>query len=122
MTPKTSLISSFSSAFRGLRILLSKERNAQIHFSILLFTIGLGIWLKIAWFEWLILLVFFASVISLEALNSAIERLCDLIHPEFDLRIKDIKDISAGAVVWAAILSILAGLIIFLPKLIEQLK
>jgi undecaprenol kinase/diacylglycerol kinase (ATP) len=57
-------------------------------------------------------------VISFELINTAIEELCNMIHPEQHPLIKKIKDISAGAVLLAATGSVIASLIIFLPKII----
>ena len=83
---------------------------------------ALGFVLRIATYEWLILLLLFALVISMEAVNSALEKQSDLIQPEIDPRIRDIKDIAAGAVLWSAIVALLAGVLIFIPKLITFLS
>ncbi|MEO5908506.1 MAG: diacylglycerol kinase family protein, partial [Ginsengibacter sp.] len=61
----------------------------------------------------------FATVLSFEIINSAIEKLCDLVCPDFNLTIKKVKDMSASAVLLSAILSFIIGCIIFLPKIIE---
>jgi diacylglycerol kinase len=50
-----------------------------------------------------------------------LEKLCDKINPEWDPEIKVIKDMAAGAVLWTSLLSIVAGLCIFIPKIIELL-
>jgi diacylglycerol kinase len=52
-------------------------------------------------------------------LNSALEKLSDKVNPEIDPEIKVIKDMAAGAVLWSAFISAVAGLIIFVPKFIE---
>jgi diacylglycerol kinase (ATP) len=51
-------------------------------------------------------------------INASLERLCDIIQPDSDPRIKVIKDISAGAVLVVSMASLFIGLIIFLPKLL----
>lgn len=118
MKKKGSLISSFVHAFRGLGLLFSSERNAQIHLFALVIVITLGFILKISTFEWIAILLCSALVISLEAINSALERMCDEIDPNFNPKIKDIKDLAAAAVLWSSLIAIGVAAIIFLPKLI----
>ncbi|GED20300.1 hypothetical protein KGI01_20410 [Kurthia gibsonii] len=69
--------------------------------------------------EWTILLFVIAAVLSLEMTNSAIERVVDLVTDEFHPLAKRAKDLAAGAVLIAAIFSVIIGLIIFLPKWFE---
>ena len=57
------------------------------------------------------------GVLSAEMLNSALERLCHYIQPSFNLQIKLIKDMAAGAVLIICIISAIIGALIFLPKL-----
>lgn len=61
-------------------------------------------------------------VLSAEALNSAIERICDFVQPDRDHHIKVIKDLSAGAVLLCAIAAAVIGVIVFLPKTIDLFK
>jgi diacylglycerol kinase (ATP) len=68
--------------------------------------------------EWMIIFLCFAVVLSFEIINSAIEKLCDLVCPQFNLTIKKVKDMSASAVLLSAIISFIVGCIIFLPKII----
>lgn len=56
-------------------------------------------------------------VVGIEGANTAIEKLCDFVHPDFDKRIGLIKDISAGAVMLVSIGAVIVGLIIYLPKI-----
>jgi diacylglycerol kinase (ATP) len=53
---------------------------------------------------------------SVEGLNTAVEKVADFIHPEFHERIGFIKDIAAGAVFFAALTAIVIGAIIYVPK------
>ncbi len=57
-------------------------------------------------------------VLAGEGINSAIERLSDVVQPERDDRIRDVKDISAGAVLICAITAAIIGIIVILPKLL----
>jgi diacylglycerol kinase len=107
----------FKVAFRGIGSFFRTERNGKIHLAISIFVVILSTLLKISATEWMFVLMSIAIVIVSEMLNTAVEKVCDLIsktdHPE----IKMIKDISAGAVLFASIMSIFIGCIIFLPKL-----
>lgn len=82
--------------------------------------IGAGIFFSLSATEWMILLVCFAVVLSFEIINSAIEKLCDLVCPEFNLTIKKVKDMAASAVLLSAIIAFIIGCIIFLPKIKEM--
>ena len=53
------------------------------------------------------------AVLSLEILNTCVEKICDIIQPEYDQRIKVIKDIAAGSVVLMAIASVFVGILIY---------
>ena len=85
----------------------------------ILIVIIAGIILKIALFEWIVCLLLFALVVSLELVNTAIETTVDIAMPEINEKAKYAKDIAAGAVLFSAIISAIIGLIIFLPKIIN---
>lgn len=106
---------SFKNAFRGIFSGLRSEKNLQIHFLALVLVITFGTLLGVTKIEWLILLLCIALVFSLELINSALEELADEVSTQYSEHIKRAKDFSAGAVLFAAILSAIMGLIIFLP-------
>lgn len=110
-------LQSFANALNGMMLLFREEHNAKIHLSAVFLTVALGFILNISIAEWLAVLLSIALVISLELVNSAIENLCDFVSPKKDDRIKNIKDLAAGAVLWSAILAFVLGTIIFVPKL-----
>jgi undecaprenol kinase/diacylglycerol kinase (ATP) len=110
---------SFVYALQGISIFFRSERNGRLQVLIACCVFLAGILLSVSMTEWLIILLFTALVISLEMLNSALEKVCDHISPDWHPHIKVIKDMAAGAVLWASILSILAGLFIFIPKIIQ---
>jgi len=68
--------------------------------------------------EWAVLLLCIALVIGLEMLNSSVERICNMYTTDFHPAIKIIKDLAAAAVLWAALMAFLVGLIIFVPHLV----
>ena len=117
MKKEKNIINSFKYAFEGIFTALKAEKNMKIHFIIMILVIILGIILKISRIEWIICIILFGFVISLELVNTAIENAVDLITQEINPKAKIIKDVSAGAVLVAAITAVIAGLIIFIPKI-----
>lgn len=111
------LINSFRYAFEGIFTAFKAEKNMKVHFIIMILVIILGILLKISKMEWIICIILFGFVISLELVNTAIENTVDLITLEKHPKAKIAKDVSAGAVLIAAITAVVVGLIIFLPKI-----
>ena len=75
-----------------------------------------GLWLDISKTEWLFQILAIGLVLVAESLNTAVEKLCDFVHPEYNKRIGFIKDVAAGAVSFAAITAIIIGMFIYLPK------
>lgn len=114
---KGSLIKSFKYAILGIISNLKTERNLRIHFLITTLVIILGFVLNISVFEWMICLLLFGLIISLELANTAIEKTCDLVTLEKNSNIKFIKDTMAASVLMSAIISVIIGLLIFIPKL-----
>ncbi len=110
---------SFKYAFNGLNFVFKTQINFKIHLVAAIFAIVSGIWLKINYFEWLILIIVIFFVLIAETFNTVVEKIMDYINPDFDEKIGIIKDLAAAAVLLAAILSIIVGLIIFLPKLLQ---
>jgi undecaprenol kinase/diacylglycerol kinase (ATP) len=88
----------FYHAFKGLQNFFFRERNGKIQLVIGVVTVGAGFILHISPMEWVAILVCIALVLSLEMLNSAVEKLCDLVHRDFHPVIKIVKDVSAAAV------------------------
>lgn len=115
---KISRLSSFKFAIAGLRSVWSTEINFRIHFFIAIFVLCLGIGLNLNALEWVSILLCIGMVLSAEIFNTAIEQICDMTSKEIMPEIKAIKDISASGVFILTIISVVIGLIIFLPKVI----
>lgn len=116
------VMQSFKVAFEGLHDALLHERNFRIQVVVFILVIIGGFILQINATEWVFILLCAAVVLSTEIINSAIEKLCDFVSPDIHPLIKKIKDFSAAAVLVGAILSVIIGTIIFLPKIIHFLK
>ena len=111
------LRNSFKYAFEGIQEAWKTEQNLKIHFVIMALVIIAGFIFKISAMEWIVCLLLFAIVISLELINTAIETTVDIAMPDINEKAKYAKDIAAGAVLFSAIISVIVGLIIFLPKI-----
>ena len=111
-------LESFLYAFRGIGLLIRSEHNARIHFAALILVIIAGVWFKIEKLDWIIIVLVSAFVFSSEAINSAIESLADEVSEEKRERIRNAKDLAAGAVLIAAISATVAGIYIFLPDVL----
>lgn len=112
----------FIYAFNGLKVFFRHERNGRIQLFVAFVIVMLAWWLHVSAFECMVLCGCIANVLAFEMINSAIEKLCNLVHPAVHPAVKVIKDISAGSVLWVSFLSAVTGLIIFVPKLLHLLK
>ena len=113
---KNPLYKSFGYAFQGIFACIKKERNIKIHLTMMTLVILAGIILKISRTEWLVCLILFALVLSLELVNTAVEACVDLVTEEKKPLAKLAKDTAAGAVLIAGIFAALIGLLIFIPR------
>ena len=102
-------------ALNGLLHLIRYERNFQIHAVALIGVCSAGFLFGITSSEWLVILLISALVMGLEAINTAIEHICDLYSTEANERIKKIKDLAAGAVLIAALFALCIAVVLFLP-------
>jgi diacylglycerol kinase len=108
---------SFACAFRGITALLKSEVHARIHLAATVVVIALGWWFVITAGEWIAVVLAIGLVWVAEALNTAIEYVADLAHPDEHPEVKKLKDLAAAAVLFASIAALVVGLIVFLPRL-----
>ena len=113
------LSESIGYALEGLKFTYRGGRNFKIQIGFALLITILGLVLKIEPSDWLVLTVTIVLVLILELVNTAIETVVDMVSLEINPLAKIAKDVAAGAVLVAAVGSILVGLIIFLPKLLS---
>lgn len=109
---------SFKYAGRGIARLISREHNAWIHCFVAVCVVVAGLWLGLSTLEWAAVVLCIGAVLAAEGINSAIEALCDRVSPDYDEAIKHAKDLAAGAVLILAVMSVIVGLLIFIPKFI----
>lgn len=104
-------------ALRGALLLIRTEASIKIQMVLALLVTAAGFYFEISNTEWILQVLAISLVVGIEGANTAIEKLCDFVHPDFDKRIGLIKDISAGAVMLVSIGAVIVGLIIYLPKI-----
>ena len=115
----TRLLKGFGYAFSGVRTAFKTEQNFLIDFIVAIIVIILGFVLKLSIIEFIIVLIVIGLVISMELMNTAIEYTIDMTMPDIHPLAKAAKDISAAAVLFSAIIALIIGIIIYIPKIIN---
>lgn len=105
----------------GIKYAFVNERNLKIQLLIGIAVIIVGIILKLTYVEFGIIILTIGMVIFAELINTAIEIILDLYSQEYNENIKVAKDLASGAVLLTALVSVIIGLIIFMPKIINIL-
>lgn len=119
---RAKFIAGFGHAFSGLWYALRTQRNARVHALIAILAIGMGILLRISAVEFAMIFVAITGVFLAEMFNTVFELCVDLASPEYHPLAKIAKDVSAGAVLLSAMLSVVIGLFIFGPHLWDFLR
>lgn len=109
-------LKSIGFAVKGAFKLITTEHSVMVQSSLAVMMIIAGFYFHISREEWMMQILAFGLVLSIESLNTAVEKMADFIHPEFHSRIGFIKDIAAGAVMFAALAAVAVGLLIYVPK------
>ena len=113
---------SVKNAFNGIMYILKNERNFRIQIIAALLVIIASFVLRLELIEIAIIVLVIFLVLLLEFINSAIEIVIDMYTEEYNKKAKVAKDISAGAVTLTALMSVIIGIIIFLPKILKYIK
>jgi len=111
------IIESFRFACAGLRYALRTQRNTCIHLVIAAGAIALGMWLGLLSTQWAVLVLTIGLVLASELLNTVAETLVDMVSPGYHPLAKVVKDVMAGVVLLAAIISVIVGLLVLGPPL-----
>lgn len=104
---------SFICAFRGLKLVFPQERNFRIHIIIFSYVLYFAHYYDFTKTDYCVIFAVVALVISLEVVNTSIEKIVNFISPEYNIFAGMIKDISAGSVLLSAIFAALIGFIYF---------
>ena len=104
---------SFMNAFRGIWFILKSERNFQLELLAAIFNIFIIFYLNLSKIDAILILIVCFGVLVAEIFNTAVEKICDFIQPNFDKRIGFIKDICAGAVTLASSCAVIVGILVY---------
>ncbi len=113
----TGRLRSFRYALSGIAVMLRSQHNAWIHLAATVLVVAAGVWFRISRAEWCWIILAVVSVWTAEALNTAFEFLCDVASPEFHPLVQKSKDVSAGAVLIAAMGAVAIGVMVFGPRI-----
>jgi diacylglycerol kinase (ATP) len=106
----------FGYAIKGAFLLLKSEASLQVQATIAIIMTFAGFYVEISTTEWIFQIFSIGLVMSIEGLNTAVEKIADFVHPDFHNKIGFIKDVAAGAVFFAAVTAVIVGCIIYIPK------
>ena len=109
------LFRSFGHALRGVNRLLSTEQNARIHFGAMLLVFALALAFRVNHIEAAVLFFAVVLVFALEIINTAIEKMLDLLHPQQHEVVGKVKDALAGAVLISAVIALVVACLVFYP-------
>ena len=109
-------IRSFRFAFKGICEVFKNENNAKVHALATILAVIAGVFFRISVNEWLWVALAIALVWTTELLNTALEKLTDLVSPEHHPGAGAVKDLAVGAVLVCAAFAFVTGLVIFIPK------
>jgi undecaprenol kinase len=112
---------SFSYAFSGIKTAYKNEPNLRIHTFFAVSAIITATFLHVSTIEWLLMTFTVFYVITLELLNTVLEAMVNLVSPEVQPFAKIAKDVSAACVLLAAFMSVIVGIVIFLPKILKYI-
>jgi diacylglycerol kinase (ATP) len=111
----TGRLKSVSYALKGALKLITTEHSIMVQCTLAIVVTIAGFYFDITATEWLFQTMAIGFVMSIEGLNTAVEKIADFIHPNYHQKIGFIKDIAAGAVFFAALTATIIGLIIYVP-------
>ena len=115
------VLDSFRCALAGLWYVVRTQRNVRVHLTIAARVVAMGIWLGISLPQWAILTLTVGFVLVSEVLNTVAETLVDLASPGYHPLAKVVKDVTAGAVLLGAVISVIVGLLVLGPPLWSML-
>lgn len=114
-----SVVRSFSYAWYGLRYVYTNERNMRFHVFAASIVIALCIVLGVSRFELLMITIAITGVFMAELVNTVVERLIDIVQPEYDTIAKVTKDVAAAGVLLSSFFAIVIGVMAFYPSILE---
>ncbi len=112
-------IRSIRFAVRGMFLLIKTEDSIKVQLFVAAIATAAGFYFEISNVEWMFQIAVIGLVLVAESLNTAIEKMSDFVHPNYHEKIGFIKDISAGAASFAAVISLIVACFIYIPKITQ---
>jgi diacylglycerol kinase len=116
-----SLVQSVQYAYQGMWAAAWKERNFRIQVALFIGALFLAWGFQISRLELIIIIIVSGFVFSCEIINTAIETICDILHPSYHPVIRIAKDLSAAAVLVGSLMALIVGALIFIPAILSSL-
>lgn len=116
------LSSSLKYAFDGLKYAYKNEQSMTVHIVVTILVIMFGFIFEISSYEWIIVVLCIGIMMCVELVNTSIEAVVDLVTKKYDEKAEIAKDVAAAVSVMFSITSIIVGLIIFAPKIINFIR
>ncbi|MCR4314024.1 MAG: diacylglycerol kinase family protein [Candidatus Uhrbacteria bacterium] len=110
---------SLKHALRGVSVVFATEQSFRIQVYIAILVLVFGIFFQVRTYEWIVLILLAGSVLTLELINSIVERIVDSFKPRIHPIVKDIKDIMAAAVLIVSVIAAAIGITIFFPHFVD---
>jgi undecaprenol kinase len=115
----SSYSASVQHAIHGLRHVYTHERSFRIQCRVAVVVLLAGLVVQFDVWEYILILLLCASVLTLEVLNSAVELVLDVLKPRLSAQVGVVKDMMAGAVLLVSLCSAVVGFLLFLPHVLE---
>ena len=112
---------SFKYAGRGLRYVMRTQKNAWIHSAVMIVVMVLSFWLQLARMEWVAILLVIGMVWTAEFINTSLESIVDMTSPERHPLAQVGQDVAAAAVLFAATIAVIVGILVLGPHLLMKL-
>lgn len=109
-------------AIKGAWTLIKSEHSIQVQISIAILITVAGLYFDISKTQWMFQILSIGLVLSTEGLNTAIEGIADFVHPNFHSKIGYIKDVAAGAVLFAAVTAVIIAVFIYIPYIFPKFQ
>lgn len=108
---------SFGYAIEGIVYSFNSGLHFRMHVGALILVVILGLVYRISYTEWLVIIITTSGVIGAEAINTAIEETCNVLHPDLHPKARLAKHCAAGGVLILSFAAVVVGIIIFAPKI-----
>ena len=113
---------SFKYAVEGIKSAYKTEQNLLVHTIVAILVIAVGIVIKLSFLEFAVVFLTIGVVMTAEMINTSIEYAIDMAMPSIHPLAKVSKDVASGAVLFSAIVAVIVGCLIYIPKIIEFIE